>query len=283
MTVPSSVACAISHLPRPGTHAIAQLPIPGAADQNCTGLAEPAPVRARGDLVQAGAVAARQFQPVRDAQQRAERRLGQDPARPTGSRRPRRRRAGNPRPDDIDPIEFRFGSPSARSTAARKSASPPGGKRADGTLVYSGSSALGRDVAIASLTPWRRTPLRIRRSKIGASSSGSQPIIRIVAASSEIDYGGLERRRRQRPHQIRRQRRTFARVDVRGPERLAHQPRDHESFLVGGLTTDERADRARMPRQTGRCVQGPAPTTPGAANRHRGPAAALIRSSTWIA
>ena len=71
---------------------------------------------------------------------------------------------------------------SATSSAARNSASPRGGKRTE-SLAF-GSSVLGREVAIASLTPRRRTPLRIRRSKIGASSIGSHPTIRIVCANS---------------------------------------------------------------------------------------------------
>ena len=71
---------------------------------------------------------------------------------------------------------------SSTSSAARNSASLPGGNRTDSRAF--GSSALGREVAIASLTPWRRTPLRIRRSKIGASSSGSHPTIRTVCANS---------------------------------------------------------------------------------------------------
>ena len=46
------------------------------------------------------------------------------------------------------------------------------------------SSDDGRLVATASLTPWRRTPLRMRRSTIGMSSTGSQSSTRTAWANS---------------------------------------------------------------------------------------------------
>ncbi len=66
--------------------------------------------------------------------------------------------------------------------ARRSAPSPPGAIRA--IALAFGSSDDGRAVATASCTPWRRTPLRMRRSRIGTSSTGSVPRTRTAWANS---------------------------------------------------------------------------------------------------
>ena len=72
--------------------------------------------------------------------------------------------------------------PSAALRAATNASPAPGAKRA--TAPALGSSDEGRLDATASLTPLRRTPLRIRRSTIGMSSTGSQSRTRTACANS---------------------------------------------------------------------------------------------------
>ena len=125
------------------------------------------------------------------------------------------------------------------------------GRVADDSVAF-GSSALGRAVAIASLTPWRRTPLRIRRSRIGASSSGSQPTTSTVCANSRsrtvaCSAGAASARASSSAPAL-----PLARESTSAePQRLAHQPREQEALLVGRLPADERADAAPVAGQAG--------------------------------
>ena len=148
-----------------------------------------------------------------------------------------------------------------------------------------GSSAVGRAVATASLTPLRRTPLRIRRSRIGASSRGSQPITSTVCANSMSGTDGLQRRRREPAGARRPARAGVARsagVDVGAVEPLAHQALEQEALLVGRLAADQSADAPL-------CRASPAAASSARSHdtsRSSPPSRTsgwVIRSSTWIA
>ena len=222
------------------------------------------------------------------------------PAGPRAARRPRGRparaarrseQAAGGRAPIRSPQRITTSSPPSRSSSARArpSSATPRRRRArvasragtrprrrgrSGRRAWrSASSALGRAVAIASLTPRRRTPLRIRRSRIGESSSGSQPSTSTVWANSRsgtvaCSAGAASARARSSRDAL-----ADARVDVGRVEALAHQPREQEALLVGRLAADQGADVALMARRARRRPRARAPTTPDGGRRRRGPAA----------
>ena len=73
-------------------------------------------------------------------------------------------------------------STNSSSSPTSQPAPPPGGIRT--TESARASSAVGRALATARCTLWRRMPLRMRRSSIGASSTGSHSTSTTVWANS---------------------------------------------------------------------------------------------------
>ena len=129
--------------------------------------------------------------------------------------------------------------PSAAFSAARNASPAPGAKRA--TAAALASSDDGRLVATASLTRLRRTPLRMRRSRIGMSSTGSASSTSTAWANSRsgtvaCSDGVAERGAQLAP--TGRRRRATRRRPSRAPRARAGRG---EALLVGRLAAGERA------------------------------------------
>ena len=111
------------------------------------------------------------------------------------------------------------------------------------------------------------------------SSSGSQSDHQHGVGELEVGNGGLQRGARARGPE--RDPLAGPRVDVGRVEGFAHQARQQEALLVGGLAADKRADVALVaPQASGVVTLVPRDRTEVAAVADQRP---VIRSSTWIA
>ena len=113
----------------------------------------------------------------------------------------------------------------------------------------SGPATTGRLEAMASLTPCRRTPLRMRRSTIGMSSTGSQSRTRTAWANSRSGTVACTRGAAERGVQLAREAPPEARVEVRRVEPLAHEALQEEALLVRRPAAGQRADAAARAAQ----------------------------------
>ena len=177
-------------------------------------------------------------------------------ARPRRSRRPRRRRASALG----DGADARRGSaPAARGRAVEVAASPasaprraPRGRprrrpgRSGATVVGVGvERRTGARVATASLTPRRRTPLRMRRSRIGASSTGSQSSTSTVWANSRSGTVACSAGCGQRARRVRAAASPPARASRSAEPRPSRRRRcEQEALLVGRLAAGDGAGAA---------------------------------------
>ena len=159
--------------------------------------------------------------------------------------------------------------PSAALRAATNASPAPGAKRA--TAPALGSSDEGRLDATASLTPLRRTPLRMRRSTIGMSSTGSQSRTRTACANS---MSGIVACTDGLPSAACRPagRRPEARESRCGESSaLAHEALEEEALLVRRAVARQRADAAAH------AAQGAGGGLEGALPAHRRQLAAVAQ------
>ena len=177
----------------------------------------------------------------------------------------------------------------AIAPASSEPASPPPARRGDRAqevaaaarrvardrvgAAVEGRGALGGDPE-AARRMWR-TALRIRRSRIGISCSGSAPSTRTASARSMSAMRGGERRVGEAAQRARRRRRRAGGCRRRRAQRPADDPLDQVALLVRRPAAGERrgalAPCARSP--FGRCVDRLRPASPGAGRRPRGPSA----------